>query len=76
MAILLDTYDGLTLGRESNHSTTHYLNSYVIVLYIEKYLVAFRVTFSIRDISDLIFCILLTKLNATLRPRLVFLLSV
>ena len=42
---------------------------------IERHLIAFKVTFSIRDISAPIFFPLLTKLRAALRPRLVYLIK-
>ena len=44
----------------------YYITSFVVVLYLEQPIIYFRVVFSISDISDIIFCPLLTKLSATL----------
>ena len=68
----LDTHYVLTLGWDSIHSTFNSLNSFVILLYLEIHIIDFRVNFTIRDISDLIFCLLFTNLYDSILPKLVF----
>ena len=55
MTNLLERNDSFTLGWDSIPSTKYSLDSFVIVLYLEKPLIDFRVIFSIRNISALFF---------------------
>ena len=66
----VDTHDGLKLRCDSIHSKYSSLKHFVVVLYLDKNPHIFQVNFSIRDISDVIFCPLLKKLRAAPRQRL------
>ena len=68
----IETNDSLTLGWDSIPSTKYYLDSFVIVLYLEKPLIDFRVIVSIRNISALIFFPLLAKFRSSLWQSLAY----
>ena len=65
----LGTHAGLALGRDSIHSKIYSLGHVVILLYLDRPLIAFRVIFFIKDIYARIFLPILTKLRAALQPR-------
>ena len=72
----LETLDGLILVWESTHSKFSFLSRFLMLLYIERPLIAFSVKFSNMYIFDLISCPLLTKLCAALHQSLFILLIV
>ena len=59
------------IGKHNIHSIISSLNRFVIILYLERPLVAFKATFSISNISNIIFGPLPTKFCTSPRPRLV-----
>ena len=68
---LLDTNDGFDIGMIKYPFNNSFSWWFFIVFYFESTIIDFRGEFTIRDISALIFCPLVTKLRTDLWPRLV-----